>query len=594
MNAMLFLIVCLVVHSIPIPFDRDMLRPAALLRWLPSRLIWGAVAWFLICVIFGMTIPWALLTLVMSFALLFLFSSGFRARKFFGQGIHRLSWSGVCVAFLVVLIVPTASSLIVWTSDVSNAQSVNEFIVEADGPLFENPIADDQVRLVTDTLAEFVARQYMSQIGSNVEIAASHITTRDGRLVWVCVIVSTNVLAENYIQGFIVVDANEPTDVEVIDNVDFAIGEGLFWDRNIQLGNYLQDMTNAYQYAYPTWDPVGNLVYIQTRTQLGLDFVERPLGPKVFCHNGTVVTYNTLAETPIWITQAYSEEWLERQINRWGGYRRGTGFDLFAGGLLWFIQPSRDRMEMTEDTRYIINPDTNRVEALITLHPPDSTSLTLSGIIRATKDQIYFYDMKNATLISGVAATNEVIKNFTQPVTGSYYGGMPLIYPVQINSTYTRQAWYCPIYWYNSEYSAEYEDYTVTDVRLHALAIVDGEHWELSGIEVKGAKGSAELVQITREKYVDAVEAFFNIQPEPTQELILTASVTNVTSYVEGGNTHIVLRTDNSTYEWIEGARAWMNTTDWYTLLTIEVGDMFTASLGEVDGVFRIVAFVKL
>ncbi len=265
----------------------------------------------------------------------------------------------LCVGLLLVLIIPLFSGIIGWTSDVSNANSFNSMITVANGSLFSSPIPDDKVRLVTEEYATYVAGQHLSPFGSNVVVASAHITTRLGRLVWVCTIVSSNVIAANFLKGFIVVDANDPQTVSpiLINQTSIPVGEGLFWDRNIQFGNYLNDMSSSYEYAYPTWDPLGHMVYVQTRTPLGFDFVERAIGPIVYCENGTVVSYPSIAETPKWITQAYSEEWLERQVTRWGSYRRGSGFDLFAGGFLWFIAPSNDRLEMSEDTRYILNPE---------------------------------------------------------------------------------------------------------------------------------------------------------------------------------------------------------------------------------------------
>lgn len=558
-------------------------------------MIWGTVAWVIICIFSMMALPWATIGLLMSFGVLMIFSGGFRPGGRVEDLMEGLRLPFVCMGFIIVLVIPAFTGVITWTSDVANAQTVNEFITEEEGMLFNNPIPDDRVRLVTSLYASFVARKFLSSIGSNVEIAASHITTRAGRLVWVCIVVSTNVLSENFIQGFIVVDANNPSLVEVITDVQIPVGEGLFWDRNIQFGNYLEDMTSAYEYAYPTWDPANNLVYVQTRTQLGWDFVERPLGPKVYCQNGTVRTYATLAETPDWITQAYSEEWLERQINRWGGYRRDDGFDLFAGGFLWLIQASRDRLRMTEDTRYILNPDTDRVEALVALHPPDAASLTLSGLMRGTSDGIHYYDMSNLSFVSGEAAVNEVIKQFAQPVSGSYFGAMPLLYPVQINSTYIRQTWYCPVYWYDSTYNEDAEAYEISDFRLHAFGIVDAQTEGLSFTQSKGTTSNPDLVAAVREGYIEEVEEMLGFVEPPTEDerFDLSATALNVTSYVSDGNTHIVLRTDNSTFEWIEGMADWMNTTDWYELLTVSPGDSFIATIEEHEGVFRIVAFAK-
>ncbi|MGM0687451.1 MAG: hypothetical protein ACQET3_10810, partial [Promethearchaeati archaeon] len=309
MNIMVFLLISIIVHAIPLSLSRQMFQFRMLIRWLPLRVIWGFFAWIIATLFLQLILPWAVLFLIPSISLLFLVSSGLRP-----QNIKYMIEQGrspiICASFIFLMVTPAFAGAISWTSDVSNAKSFNELIVETDEPLFSDPIPDNMVRLVTSQYARFVASQYLATIGSEVEISASHITTKDGRLVWVCVVVPTNVLAENQIKALIVVDANNPSEVEVITDVTLPVGEGLFWDKAIRFGNYLNDMTQAFEYSYPTWSPNGDLVYIQTRTVLGWDFVERPLGPKLYFENGTVVSYPSVEETPDWITQAYSEEWL--------------------------------------------------------------------------------------------------------------------------------------------------------------------------------------------------------------------------------------------------------------------------------------------
>ncbi|MDF1537776.1 MAG: hypothetical protein P1Q69_02620 [Candidatus Thorarchaeota archaeon] len=591
MNVMVFLLISLIAHAIPIPYTPGMLRINRLIRWLPTRLIWGTAAWAFICLLGGMTLPWALITLIMSFALQMLIVGGFRPGTI-EEIIEGARMPMMCIGLLVIIIMPVFSGLIGWTSDVANAQYVDDMIIQSNATLFESPIPDTRVRLVTQEYASFVARQQFASIGSNIEIAAAHITTRNDRLVWVCVVVSTNVLSENFIKGLIVVDANDPSMIEVLTDVQIPVGEGLFWDKNIQFGNYLNDMTNAYEYAYPTWDPIGQLVYVQTRTQLGWDFVERPLGPTLYFQNGTIVSFDTIALTPHWVTQAYSEEWLERDINRWGGYRRGDSFDLFAGGFLWAIPPSNDRLEMTEDTRYILNPDTGHVEAIIAVHPPGSTSLALSGMIRATKDGIFYHDLSQEGYASGEAATNEVIKAFPNVVTGDYYGAMPLLYPVQTGVSTYRYVWYCPIYWIDGYYDSDLEEYYITDIRLHALGMADAIDVTNSfTVERAGSLTGAALVKAVREGYINAIGG--QVIVDPLDEVTLTANVTSISSYVEDGDTHFVLGTTNSTFEYIVGTKSWMNLTDWYELINLQIGDNFTAHLEHVGEEYRIVAIVK-
>ncbi len=596
MNIMLFLLVSLIVHAIPIPYTPGMLRINRLIKWLPFRLFWGLLSWLFICFFVAMTLPWALITLVMSFGILLLITSGFRPGDV-EEMIQGLRLPFACLGFIMIILVPGFTGIITWTSDVANAQTVDELITVSEPPLFDNPIPDNQVRLVTDAYASFVARQQFASIGSNIEIAATHITTRNNRLVWVCVVVSTNVLSENFLKALIVVDANDPSMVEVIDfseyDMEIQVGEGLFYDRNIQFGNYMEDMTNAYEYAYPTWDPLGELCYIQTRTNLGWDFVERPLGPKIYFENGSVVAYNTVEETPEWVTQAYSEEWFERQIYRWGGYQRSDGFDLFAGGFLWIIPPSNDRLEMTEDTRYILNPDTGLVEAFLAVHPPgeSSSSLSLSGMVRGTKDQIFYYDLSDAGFSSGEAAINEVIKAFPDPNTGTYFGAMPLIYPVVIDSTRTEYAWYCPIYWWDGYYDSDAEEYYVSDIRLHALGMAYAKDVSTNFVLTRqGAVTGANLVKEVREGFV---EEMGGVIEDTTDTFEITADVVGASSYVYDGDTHIVLETNNASYQYLEGSLAWMNQTDWYVLLGLEDGDNFTATVKFVGDQYRIVAITK-
>jgi voltage-gated potassium channel Kch len=594
MNVLVFLLISLIVHAIPIPFSTEYLRPNRLIKWLPFRLVWGTVAWVIICLIFAMTLPWAIITLIMSFAALMVVSSGFRPGGDIEQMLEGIRVPYACIGILILIILPGFSGIISWTSDVSNAEFFDSMITVTDDPLFENPIPDRMVRLVTEEYATFVAQQRLSAFGSNTAVAAAHITTRNGTLVWVCTIVSTNVLAENYVKGFIVVDANDPQSVApyLINQTTIPVGEGLFWDKNIQFGNYLNDMTSAYQYAYPTWDPNGDLVYVQTRTPLGFDFVERATGPIVYWENGTVVQYTTIQDTPDWITQAYSEEWLEREVTRWGGYRRGDGFDLFAGGFLWFIPPSTDRLEIHEDTRYIINPDSSHVEAFIAVHPV-AASTTLAGVFRATRTEVYYHDLSDQNFVSGSTAASAVIASIVPPASGFYYGAMPLLYPVVISPTETKWTWYTPIYWTDSTWDSDLEEYVTNNMRLHALGLVDASNVDRFSVEVAGGTLSGEeLVYQVRRDYV---ELFGGTVEEPESDTFnMTANVVSKVSDIVDSNQHIILETDNTTIPYIEGARAWMNLTDWYTLLLdITTGNNFTATLQLVDGVYRILAIVK-
>jgi hypothetical protein len=592
MNALEFLLIALIAHAIPIPFSRTQIKPSRLIKWLPMRLVWGTIAWVIICLLLGLTLPWAVLGLIMSLATLMMVSSGFRPGTHMEDMFERIRVPYACLGLIILIVVPTYGGIVSWTSGVANAEYFDNMITETDEPLFMSPIPDRMVRLVTEEYAKYVASLHLSPFGSNNMVAAAHITVRNGTLVWVCTIVSTNVLAENYVKGFVVIDANDPQTIEphIITSTTIPVGEGLFWDKNIQFGNYLNDIGASYEYAYPTWDPSGNLVYVQTRTPIGFDFVEAAVGPIVYAENGTVFAYDTIEDTPSWITQAYAEEWLERQITRWGSFRRGSGFDLFAGGFLWFIAPSNDRLEITEDTRYILNPDTGRIEAFIAVHPVNTPS-ALAGVFRATPTEVYYHDLSGEGYISGDAAVANVVGDIGQPASGAYYGAMPLLYPVVINATLTKWTWYTPIYWADSYYDEDLGEYVSSNMKLHALGLVDASNIDrFVWLPLGGTLSGEALVQAVRSDYV---ALFGGAIEEPSERFSVTANVTAKTTFVQDGQQHVLLQTDNTTYEFLEGTQAWMNTTDWYTLLFLGVGDNFTATILQVGDVYRIIAVVK-
>ncbi len=117
---------------------------------------------------------------------------------------------------------------------VTNANYFNGFIQQESGLPFTTTIPDNMVRLVTQELAFSIARRHMSEFGSNTQVLDCHVTkSPEGKLVWVATIGSTNIISENFIKGFVVVDANEPAAAPQIVHAQFNVGEGLWWDRNI-------------------------------------------------------------------------------------------------------------------------------------------------------------------------------------------------------------------------------------------------------------------------------------------------------------------------------------------------------------------------
>jgi len=471
------------------------------------------------------------------------------------------------VGIIFILYLLAASTMIVFwqLQRVANAYYFNSFIQTEIGIPFKTTIPDNMVRLVTEELAISIARRHMSEFGSNTQVLGCHITkTPDGELVWVAIIGSTNVIAENYVKGFVIVDATDPTIPPKIIKNEFAVGESLWWLNNIHFRSYVNDMMRSYGIAYATWDFTTNqMVYVVTRYHVGFDLIRRYETPIVYDAQGNLYRRaEKLADIPGWITQVYDEEWLEEMIDEMGCFRRCESFDYWAGGFLWIIPPSRERFEMTEDTRYIVDPETKDVIALVCVNPVENKR-TLSGMFKATRNGIFFYDFKQANYISGISAEDFVEGRLPKPATGFYDAEMPLLYPIEISENQFRLAWYVPIYW--REGTGEKDE----TIYLAGFAIVDAAEPSKIAITMNGeGLTSEQLVRKTRQDFIKLSGVVTYLQ--------LNAKVLGKYEYVEEGTTHIVLRLDNQTYSWVEATPKDIPTIQWNELIATKPGDDVT------------------
>jgi hypothetical protein len=519
---------------------------AVALRWAVPYIIAVAIGIFLLCIVFSGIIL---------------------------NNDNAKSMGGAILVLIILLVPATFTVLMV---SVNNADNFDNMITTTTDDLFENEIPDNMVRLVTEEYAEFVVKkQALGEFGSNRQIAATSIVSRNGRLVWVCVIVSTNTFAENYVQGMVVVDANNATVTDIIfaDEIDFTLAEGLFWANNIQLGNYWDDASYKYTDAYPAWDDEGNLVYVQTRTHVDGALVERPVGPLVYYQGESPVVYDNVEDAPDWLPRAYSEDWLERQVDRWGATRRGAVFDFFAGGFIW-IPPSNDRLEMSEDVRYILNPDTMKVEALVTAHPIVA-ELSLAGVFRGTAGDIIYHDYGDRNFIAGQAAIDNIVGSLAKPAQGHYEGAMPLLYPITIDNE-TKWTWYAPVYFYRT--STSDETTTTTNIELYALAMIDATDARTYYVqESSGAFIGENLVAHAKDGYAALFGAV--IEEETGNETTIVSDLVGSWLYDAHGSTHMLIQTNNTEFEFIVGCFDDVSFGARYDLLRIEIGQIFQATI---------------
>jgi len=496
----------------------------------------------------------------------------------------RIGGKVVALLFIFFLLFVIIGAFFTQVQRVSNAYYFSGvFIQPRSGLPFNRSIPDNQVRLVTEELAVSVARRHMSEFGSNMRVLDTHITkTLDGKLVWIAVIGSTNVLAENYVKGFILIDATDPVAVPEIVHREFMVGDGLWWDRNVVFRSYSSENAHSYGVAYPSWNPTtGELVYIVARYEVGFDLIRRYKGLIIYNSEGKIIyDYTTLPSVPSWVTQVYDENWMENMINEWGGFRRGAAFDYWSGGFLWIVPPSRERVEMSEDTRYIVDPETGDVIAMVMVNPVASER-TLAGVFKATRQGIFFYDYSKEEYISGITAEDIVGGKLPKPATGLYDTEMPLLYPVEVSSGVFRLAWYVPIYW--REGTREPDETII----LAGFAVIDAR--DINKVAINLAGGGLTSEQLVRETRLDFTRLFGAVT-----YVSLDTTVLDKQEYVREGTTHVVLHVENSTYPWIEATPNDLPSQQWYELLSTEKNHHILANIEKREEIWTIVSFDNL
>jgi hypothetical protein len=489
----------------------------------------------------------------------------------------------IIVTLVLAYLLSVSATIVFWqVQRVANAAYFNSFITLKGSDLpFNKEIPDNMVRLVTKELAISIARRHMSEFGSNMRVLDCHITrSPEGKLVWIAVIGSTNVLAENYVKGFVIIDATDPAAPPATLPIEFAVGENLWWDRNIHFRSYMNDISQSYGVAYATWNSTTNeTLYVLTRYNVGFDLIRRYAKPIVYDSMANLKYDGNDLNVPQWITQVYDEDWLEEMINEMGCFRRGDGFDYWAGGFLWIIPPSRERFQMTEDTRYVIDPETYDMVALVCVNP-FGNQRTLAGVFKATRDGIFFYNYRLFNYISGMTAEDIVEGKLPKPAAGIYYAEMPLLYPINISNNY-RLAWYVPIYW--REGTGEPDE----TIYLAGFAIVDA--LETSKVTINMMEEGLKSEQLVRKTRQDFTKLFGAITYVELNEI-----VHDKYEYVEDGTTHIVLHLYNETYQWVEATPKDLQPVQWNELMATKGGDNVTMHVEKRGEKWIIIEFDNL
>jgi len=234
---------------------------------------------------------------------------------------------------------------------------------------------------------------------------------------------------------------------------------------------------------------------------------------------------------------------------------------------------------MTEYTRYVIDPETYNMVALVCVNP-FGNQRTLAGVFKATRDGIFFYNYRLFNYISGMTAEDIVEGKLPKPAAGIYYAEMPLLYPINISNNY-RLAWYVPIYW--REGTGEPDE----TIYLAGFAIVDALETSKVTINMmeEGLK-SEQLVHKTRQDFIKLFGAITYVE--------LNEIVHDKYEYVEDGTTHTVLHLYNETYQWVEATPKDLQPVQWNELMATKGGDNVTMHIEKRGEKWIIIEFDNL
>lgn len=436
-------------------------------------------------------------------------------------------------------------------------------------PFVSDP-ADNSIRMVTEEYALKRALLFDGPFGSNVEQEKANIIRVNGTLYWCVTYMRDRLLGsngrfqENYIVGVILIllNVNDPNAQAIIiepepHEIDYA--NNLWYNSKINTLVYRQNQQYKYQRSYLTIDDSGKWVIVVTKWTKPGPFKPSIYGPLDVLDAGTgalIQSYepSEFSTTPLYVTQVYCEDWLERVLDNWGrkrDLRYTDGVDFWAGSVI--NGRSNHRIEMSEDTRYIIHPDTGESVAFIGMHLRGMPT-SLSGIFIASKESFDYYDLVNEGFISSDIAVQTLIgkSEIVARDRGSYEAAMPIAYTLNTTDG-PRLVWYVPIY-YNYSSTLEVAYFCIIDAKdTTKYAIVSAE-----------GKDGQEMVYEACMQY----KALFEMK---TNDSYKVKKINSINSYVHNGETIFVMQMNDSMI--LRDSQQYLNSTEWNEVVLSQIGD---------------------
>ncbi|NHJ03524.1 MAG: hypothetical protein EAX90_01780 [Candidatus Heimdallarchaeota archaeon] len=472
---------------------------------------------------------------------------------------------------------------------------------------FNNIVTGDHLRVVDSDLAAEII-QKSSPFGSNTEIQELHVGKINGKLMWIGVIGSDSIKIgtdnagrkRNSIFGFVGVDLTDPSKDVVVINQTGVIGSYLA--RTKMLSRVLMNLNPNYvpgDNSYYSMNEAGYmrlLVPYSISTSWKIEntngiamttYLNKMGGVLEFDLDGNLVKdYKVLSELPKYAQiQCYPEDWLEYNINKWGRHRKGNHeFQYF------FTTTEQLGISWYDDIRVIYDANTGETSQYVMLTQPESESQLLRGAIKANVSGIYFFDWSNLQpkpidTYNALVHCNTKIEDqgFSEGFDAdNYYPILPLLYPIRERyNNMSDYAYIVPV--------------QVDKLRFGGIALTNP--YDPGGAETYFEKATAlDTVETVLIRAIDEYLKVIGEEDITTSNYTETLEISEITSFEKEGNT-IYVAYGNLTYldetflPLSENQTVWftqdyLNTTQWETVLFLEVGDTLKLHIVFINDIF--------
>lgn len=467
---------------------------------------------------------------------------------------------------------------------------------------FNNTPSPDDFRFITEDFARSIAKQRSSDLGSNTEEASATVTRVNGTLYWCILYRNTQTVFQNYIMGMVLVDANDPNvDPIVIKTNDWNYADGLWFMNDLNNARYDYEQTNVWNTGdlstadisgegeahYPAFDATLNKwVYVSTATVQtywgglvpnGLYITDVETGETLKYYSWAEVQAGTI---PDYCIQIMSETYFEGMVNTWGNHRdtrKPGNINLYASWTVAVGGQSQDLFQWTEDTRYIANPDNpDEIIAILPLVPQNKPSTLYGYMYLDSQGKMAMYDMIALGLSAPAVAANTIESLLTNPNSGQYEAGMPILYYVTTASGVV-PAYYVPIYWHNEGSNYRLSHFGIVSARDSSFNVL---------IDCSGKAPSVALLQAQ----INFTKLYTG--STTTNDNLIDGEITAIGSYMEDGGTIFVFATNNS--DVIRLSRAYISDAVWNDVVLAQINDVIQYQYLETGEVKWCTAFIKV